>query len=104
MNTSKPLLLAPTPSLWKLIKPHYWPSWLGIAVLYFITRLPYRVEMAIGKGIGKLMYLVIPKRRHITNLNIKLCFPELNEKERYQLVKKTFSSVGMGIIEIGIAC
>lgn len=92
------------PAPWKkLIRPKHWPSWLGIAVLYCISRLPYRTEMAIGKGIGKLMYLLVPRRRHITRVNIKLCFPELNEKEQDRLIKNIFASVGMGIIETGIA-
>ncbi len=49
------------------------------------------------------MYYLVPRRRHIAETNIRLCFPELNAAEQHELVKKIFRSSGIFIVEIGAA-
>lgn len=57
----------------------------------------------MGKAIGELAYRTLARRRHITEVNIRLCFPDWSEKEQRALVRKTFHSNGIGIMEIGLA-
>ena len=64
--------------------------------------LPYRWQLGLGALLGKLMYLAIPRRRHIAETNIRLCFPELNETERHQLVKESFRATGISLFEVGL--
>jgi len=40
-----------------LLNPLYWPIWLALGCLWCITKLPYRWQMQIGRGFGKLFYL-----------------------------------------------
>jgi KDO2-lipid IV(A) lauroyltransferase len=42
------------------------------------------------------------RRRHITETNIKLCFPELNIKQQRKLVLKNFQSTALAIFESAI--
>ncbi len=35
--------------------------------------------------------------------NLELCFPEMSEQERRKMVVKNFESVGMGLMETGMA-
>ena len=68
-----------------------------------IILLPYRLLLILGAAIGKIMYVAIPRRRHITETNIRLCFPELSEAEQTALVRQVFRSSGIFLFEIGLA-
>lgn len=82
-----------------LIVPRHWPAGFCMAGLYLINLLPYPIKIRIGIGLGKLMFLLVRRRKHIASVNIKMCFPEMTEAERYQLLKRTFDSFGAGLIE-----
>ena len=47
--------------------------------------------------------LCIPKRRRIARTNLRLCFPELTDAEREQLLRRHFRAFGRAILESGIA-
>lgn len=69
----------------------------GIAQL--IVLLPYGFQIKIGAGLGKLAYLLAKQRRHIAKVNLGLCFPKLDELQQTELLKRTFRSTGIGLIE-----
>ncbi len=83
--------------------PKYWPIWFGYALLQIIVRLPHPARIAIGAGLGKLGYWLAGSRRHIVRTNIDLCFPARSPAERHDLVRQTFRSGGISIIETAIA-
>ncbi len=83
--------------------PRYWPTWLGIVLLRLIVCLPQRSRMAVGRSLGRLAGRLVGQRRNIVNTNLQLCFPELSETEREQLATRHFESLGMGVIELGLA-
>lgn len=86
-----------------LANPIYWPAWLALGTLWLITRLPFRLQLAIGEGLGKLLYLIPSKLKHITEVNINLCFPEMSKEDKEKLMKKNFASLGIGLIEAAMA-
>jgi len=87
----------------RLWNPLYWPAWLGLGLLWLISRLPFSLQFKMGAGIGYLLYLIPSQFKSITAINIQLCFPELSRDEQSKLVKKNFRSLGLGLIEAGIA-
>ncbi len=86
-----------------LFNPVYWPAWLGLSILWLITRLPHRWQIGIGKTLGKLLYRFSGKLKHTTTTNITMCFPEKSIAENTVLVKKNFESLGIGLIEAAMA-
>jgi len=82
--------------------PKYFFSWVGLLFIYLISRLPLRIILIIGKGLGILLFAIAKRRRSIAELNLKLCFPNKTDKERTSLAKKTFINIGIGIFETGI--
>ncbi len=82
-----------------LLHPRHWLAGLGLGCLYLINLLPYPVKIRLGIGIGKLTYLLIRRRKHIAAVNIKICFPQLSDAERLQMLKRTFDNFGAGLIE-----
>ncbi len=85
------------------LAPRYWSLWFGFGLLRLAIMLPYRWQLRLGGLLGKLMYLAIPRRRHITATNIRLCFPELSETEQQQLVRDSFRESGISLFEIGLS-
>ncbi|MCA1773612.1 MAG: LpxL/LpxP family Kdo(2)-lipid IV(A) lauroyl/palmitoleoyl acyltransferase [Halomonas sp.] len=83
--------------------PRFWPTWVAIASMYVVAWLPWRLNIAIGSAIGRLAWRFAKRRRHITDVNIKLCFPEKSPDEQRQLVKQTFIANGIGLVETAVA-
>ncbi|WES88688.1 Kdo(2)-lipid IV(A) acyltransferase [Dickeya fangzhongdai] len=86
-----------------LLHPRYWPTWSGIVLLYLLVLLPYPLIYRIGTGLGRLSMRFLKRRVAIAHRNLQLCFPDMPAEEREQLVKKNFESVGMGVMETGMA-
>lgn len=86
-----------------LLSPRYWPTWIGLGILYAISKLPYKTQLTIGRYLGRSAFYLFKRFRHIARVNLALCFPELSETERKQLLKKHFESLGMGLIESAMA-
>lgn len=55
--------------------------------------------MACGRMLGRLTFLLARERRYIAGINIKLCFPELDDDEQAALVKQSFRENAIGLIE-----
>ncbi|RKZ38447.1 MAG: lipid A biosynthesis acyltransferase [Gammaproteobacteria bacterium] len=82
------------------LAPRYWLLWFGIALLWCLIHLPYRWQLAAGRQIGRIALRLAPRRRHIADTNLKLCFPKLNNIQRKQLLHQHFESLGMGLLEM----
>lgn len=79
--------------------PRYWPVWLGIAAMHIAAWLPWRLKLWVGKLIGLAARRFAGRRRHITETNIRLCFPELDDRKRERLVREIFIANGIGLME-----
>jgi len=80
--------------------PRYWLTWLAIGALIIAAYLPWSVKLFLGKGLGYFALGVAGRRRHITEVNIKLCFPEKSAEQQKKLVKAIFLANGIGVFEI----
>ena len=83
----------------RVIAPRHWPTWLGIWCMQLTIRLPYRAQLSLGRGLGRLLRLLIPYRRIIVETNLRLCFPELDAAERRRLRDRVYASLGMSLVE-----
>lgn len=81
------------------LAPRFWPTWLGLALVWPLHLLPYRLQIAVGRVVGRLFSLLNPYRRLVVNTNLALCFPELDERERQRLGKRFFQSLGISLVE-----
>jgi len=85
------------------LTPRYWPTWLGLALLRLSVFLPYAAMKFLSHGLAKLIIIVLPGRKRIAEINIRLCFPELSESEVQAMVRATLNSAAMGFFEISLA-
>lgn len=92
-----------TVPLYRYWQPRYWPLWVGLGFLRLVTALPGPARRAIGRGIGALLRALLPGRRRVVATNLRLCFPDLGQDQRWQLVRDHFAAVGEAIVETGLA-
>ncbi|MFS8606877.1 MAG: lipid A biosynthesis lauroyl acyltransferase [Gammaproteobacteria bacterium] len=90
-------------SLARFRSPRYWPTWLLLAGLKVSAHLPYPVQLALGRVIGAILWILSRRRRRIAAINLRACFPELSAEQHRRLLRRHFDAIGMSVIELGIA-
>ena len=86
-----------------LLHPRNWGTWLGLAILWSLVQLPYPLLHRIGTRAGKLSRRFLKRREQIARRNLELCFPDMPAEAREKLIEQNFMSLGMGLIETGMA-
>jgi len=84
---------------WRFLLPKYWLLWLGTALLYLISWLPYRVLMWFGAKLGRLLFKVLKSRQKVARRNLQLCFPDMNAKDRESLLWQNAEESGKAMFE-----
>jgi KDO2-lipid IV(A) lauroyltransferase len=74
----------------------------AVFLLWLIHFLPFRFIVAIGNGLGSVLYLLAIERRRVGMINLKLCFSQMNEDERRRLLHEHFRLFSRGVIERSI--
>jgi KDO2-lipid IV(A) lauroyltransferase len=69
--------------------------------LRIIGWLPFPLIYAISAVLGELLYRVAPSRARVTRVNLKLCFPEMPEKQRKRMARKHFRLLVCSLLSIG---
>lgn len=63
--------------------------------------MPFAVIYGLSIIIGELLFVLIPKRAHITLTNLKLCLPELSHKARNKMAHQHFHLLVCSVLSIG---
>lgn len=87
----------------RLLHPRNWLTWFGLGVLWLIVQLPYPVLHTLGSTVGKMSRRFLKRRERIAARNIELCFPQMDATSREAMLEQNFMSLGMGLIETGMA-
>lgn len=85
------------------LAPKYWPTWLALALLRTVIILPLPGIIFCGKALGKLLYITLPSRRIIADINLKIAFPEASDKKIISLRKQCFDNMGIAAFELALS-
>ncbi len=85
------------------IGPRHWLAWLGIGTAALLARLPWPMQRAMGRGIGRVIRRAWRSRREVAERNLALCFPELDAASRERLLRDHFDALGIGLFEFARA-
>lgn len=85
------------------VAPRHWPVWLALGLLRAGVALPYRWQLRLGAGLGRLLWWALPSRRRVARTNLRLAFPQLGEREREALAQASFRSAGISVFESGLS-
>jgi KDO2-lipid IV(A) lauroyltransferase len=75
---------------------------LVVALLRLFAILPYPFVARLGSALGAALYALPGRRRHIVQVNLGLCFPDMPANERDALAKEHFRQVVRSYFERGI--
>ena len=67
--------------------------------IWFVSNLPLKVLHALGVVIGTLLRLTRNRNKHVANINLSICFPELNTKQREQLLNESLKENAKTLLE-----
>jgi len=73
--------------------------WFGVLLMRLTQLLPLSWQMKLGKWIGRLVMTVAGSRTHTARRNLTLCFPDMPESEREQLLTRNFEETGKAIFD-----
>ncbi len=79
--------------------PVYWHTWLGLGILRLVSLLPWSLQRMVARAFGATCFYLIPVRRFVTLVNLRICFPELSESERRRMARRHYQSLVLGILE-----
>lgn len=86
-----------------LLAPRHWPAWIGLGLIWLLSRVPYRALMRIGRGFGWLAARLLGSRRRIAQRNLELCFPEVSPTQRAAMLEECLRDSGVMLAEFALA-
>jgi KDO2-lipid IV(A) lauroyltransferase len=75
---------------------------LLLGLMWLLHWLPLPLLGRLGEGVGALLFATVKSRRGIALTNLRLCLPELSEKERRAIARRHFQAYARSILERGI--
>ncbi|HVL75083.1 MAG TPA: lipid A biosynthesis acyltransferase [Noviherbaspirillum sp.] len=70
-----------------------------LLTLWLLHWLPLPVLGRLGEGIGSVLFAALKKRRDIALTNLRLCMPELPERERRAIARRHFQAYARSVLE-----
>jgi KDO2-lipid IV(A) lauroyltransferase len=74
---------------------------LFLGILRISSWLPMTVARRIGCVLSGCFWALKSRNRHVTEVNIAHCYPELSKSEQTQLARASYLSIGEGLGEMG---
>jgi KDO2-lipid IV(A) lauroyltransferase len=65
--------------------------------------LPLALLAPLGRGLGGLVWWLLPSRRAVALRNLEICLPELAEARRREIARQHFALIGRGALEHGLS-
>ena len=76
-------------------------AFLAKLLLRIISWFPLSFTHVLGRLLGRFFNSFSNELSRVARRNIELCFPELNEQQRSELVRESLMQTGMAILECG---
>ena len=76
-----------------------WPSWVLVFTLYLLSFLPMTAMQKLGRRLGLILSTKLKSRARVADRNLAICFPELEQEARNQLVRDNFVACSRGFLE-----
>ena len=77
-------------------------SRLVVAFLWLFHWQPLPLQAACGNVLGWLLYWLVVPRRRVVQTNLRLCFPQMPQRERSRLARAHFMYVARSFLERGV--
>jgi KDO2-lipid IV(A) lauroyltransferase len=75
---------------------------LVLGFLWLLSWLPLAVQAAIGRGLGRLLWLLAGSRRRVALRNLELTMPEKTPAQREAIAHENFQWIARSFLERGL--
>ncbi len=86
----------------RFLSPRFWPTWGWLWLIRIVMYMPRKWVMAAGGFIGDYMRTRNPKRRRIAEINLRMCFPDWDDRRRQQVLVAHFRQYGRGLLDMAL--
>ncbi len=87
----------------QFLLPRYWGTLLTIGLMYLLSLLPFKAQLALGRNIGRLAMRIMKKRQVTIKRNLELCFPSMEANEREAIFNANIDNSGIALFETAMA-
>ncbi len=88
---------------WHFLHPRYWLSLIGLFVMWLSIFLPTSFQIRLGKIISFISRPLLRKKRLVAQRNLELCFPDMPEQQRTELLNRNQDSIAMMLFETAVS-
>ena len=81
------------------LSPLQWPVWVAIALGWTLARWPWPLVRRVAPGLGRVLGILMPRRRRVAEVNLAICFPNLDAAQRAGLLRAHLRSLGLSVFE-----
>ena len=85
------------------LAPRFWPMWFGLGLMRVMAKLPLRWIEIFGSLLGELIYWVLPSRRRIADINLRIAFPDASNARIKKMIRHCFHNIGIAAFEVGLS-
>ena len=82
--------------------PKFWLMWVTIGLLRVAAMFSYRAQLFMGRVTGKLIQYLSRSRRHIVEINLQNCLPEMSQIERDKIRDDCYGNFGISLFEMAM--
>jgi lipid A biosynthesis lauroyl/palmitoleoyl acyltransferase len=86
----------------RMLFPKHWGTWLFLGFLRLMVYLPRNFAAIVGAGLGDLYRLADSKRRHVVNVNLGLCYPDMAADRKEHLVRQHYRVYGQTFVDMAL--
>jgi KDO2-lipid IV(A) lauroyltransferase len=72
---------------------------LSIVLINATLHLPQRARTMLGNLLGSALWWIVWPRRRVTLINLRLCFPSMNEAQRVHIGRQSFRNVARSALD-----
>ncbi len=84
-----------------LFHPRYWLTWFSIALLALLAWFPVKLRDTLAASLAGIVLRFSKKQCYAARLNIGLCFPDLSEQQREQMLLRSICVGLKGFFALG---
>ena len=84
------------------LAPRYWLTWCLLALMRLMAMLPLPAMVLVGRSVGKLLYVLLPRRRKVAETNLRIAFPKASDAEIKRLLKASTENIAVATFEVGL--
>ena len=85
-------------------KPRYWVTSILLGAFWVFHKVfPYQFKVKVLQLLGRLAFRVGSTRRHVADVNLSICYPEMSCDDREKLVRRNFEHFSVSLLEIAIS-